>query len=113
MSLMDILYFLIAIATIATGLVALIRPRSITGFIGLQAPGGRGISELRSIFGGTFLGLGIAPLLLGDPAYTMLGLTYALIGAARAISILIDRSTENSNIISLVVEILFAVILLI
>lgn len=113
MGFMDILYLLIAIATIATGLAAFVKPKAITGFIGLQAPGARGISELRAIFGGTFLGLGIAPLLLGEPAYTMLGLVYALIGAVRAISILIDQSTENSNIISLVVEVVFAVILLI
>ena len=113
MNVLEVLRILVALVTIATGLISLIKPRSVTGFTGLEPRGARGIAELRSVLGGTFLGLGIAPLLLGGEAYTMLGLTYAVIGAARAASIAIDKSTEQSNLISLVVEIVCAIILLV
>lgn len=104
----------IAIATIVTGLISLFRPRSVQGFIGLTAPGARGLAEIRAVLGGAFIGLGAAPLLLNTPAaFQMLGITYLAIGAARAVSILIDRSTERSNLASLAVEIVFGALLLI
>lgn len=111
MSLINILQIIAALATLATGLLALIKPSATYGFIGLNANGVRGVSEIRSIFGGLFIGLGAAPLFLGTPAYTMLGIGYLAIAAARAFSILFDKSTAQSNLISLVIEIVFGVIL--
>jgi len=100
------------IATILTGLVSLIWPLKVQGFTGLTAPGGRGITEIRSILGGLFIGLGIAVFVLGTrETYQMLGIMYLVIGVVRAVSIAIDRSPEQSNIISLIVEIVFGIIL--
>ena len=112
MNLLSFLQFIVVIATLLTGVAALFWPRRIQGFIGLQAPGGRGITEIRAIFGGTFIGLGIAVLVLATPeTYKLLGLVYAAIGALRAISMVTDKSVEQSNIISLAAEIVFAAIL--
>ena len=44
-----------AILTIGTGLLALIKPTSIYDFTGLKAVGGRGITEIRAIFGALFI----------------------------------------------------------
>jgi hypothetical protein len=94
-------------------LISLIRPRAVPGFTGLSAPGPRGITEIRSILGGGFVGLGLAPLILGAPAaYRMLGITYLVIAAARIFGIVLDRSFERSNWISLAVEIVAGIILL-
>jgi len=41
----------------------------------------------------------------------MLGIMYLAIAAVRAVSMFTDKSVEQSNIISLVVEIIFGVIL--
>jgi hypothetical protein len=113
MSFLEILQMAAAIATILTGLASLVRPRAVQGFTGLRAPGARGLAEIRAILGGTFLGLGAAPLILGgSAAYQMLGITYLAIAAARVVGIVVDRSTESSNLISLAVEIVFGVILL-
>ncbi len=113
MSFLEILKIVAAIATILTGLISLVRPRAVQGFTGLQAPGARGLAEIRAVLGGAFIGLGAAPLILGTPeAYRMLGITYLAIGAARVVGIVVDRSTESSNLISLAVEIVFGVILL-
>ena len=113
MSFLEILQIAAAIATILTGLVSLVRPRAVQGFTGLSAPGARGLAEIRAILGGAFIGLGVAPLILGGPdAYRMLGITYLVIAAARVVGIVVDRSTESSNLISLVVEVVFGVLLL-
>jgi hypothetical protein len=113
MSFLAILQIIAAVGTIATGLVALLRPRAIQGFIGLNAPGGRGVTELRSIFGGFFIALGAVPLVFNDPlTYAMLGIAYLTVAAVRAISMFLDDSVDNSNWISLAVEIVFGVILI-
>lgn len=106
-----ILKVIAALATLATGLLALIKPDAVYGFTGLKANGTRGVSEIRSIFGGLFIGLGIAPLFLGTPGYLMLGISYAAIAAARAFSTVFDKSFERSNLISLGIEIVLGVIL--
>ncbi len=108
---LEILKIIAAILTIATGAFSLFSPKSVPGFTGLQPVGGRGISEIRSILGGLFIALGIVPLVLGGDTYDMLGWAYLGIGAARLVSIFIDKASERSNWISLVVEVVFGVIL--
>ena len=62
--------------------------------------------------GGVFVALGAAPLILNaSAAYQMLGVTYLIVGATRAVSMFIDKSAVQSNAISLVVEIAFGIIL--
>ncbi len=108
-----ILKIIAAVATIATGLLAFIKPAAAYGFIGLNANGVRGVSEIRAIFGGLFIALGVSPLFLGPIAYQMLGIGYLGIAVARGFSIVFDKSYAQSNLISLVVEIVLGVILVI
>jgi hypothetical protein len=108
----QILKVVAAIGTIATGLISLIRPNSATGFIGLEPTGGRGITEIRAVLGGFFVALGATPLIFGTPdTYRMLGIAYLVVGVVRAVSMFLDDSIMRSNVISLLVEILFGVIL--
>jgi hypothetical protein len=108
-----ILQIIAAVGTIATGLVSLIRPRAVQGFIGLSAEGGRGITEIRAVLGGFFVALGAVPLILdAATAYQMLGIAYLAVGAVRAVSMFVDKSVVSSNVISLVVEIIFGIILI-
>jgi hypothetical protein len=108
-----VLKIIAALATAATGLLALVKPSATYGFIGLNANGPRGVSEIRAIFGGLFIGLGLAPLFLGPTAYLMLGIGYLAIAVARAFSIVFDKSYAQSNIISLVIEIVLGLILIV
>jgi uncharacterized membrane protein len=108
-----ILKVIVALATAVTGLLALVKPSAVYGFTGITADGARGVSEIRAIFGGLLIALGIVPLFLGAVAYQMLGISYLAIAAARAFSIVFDKSYERSNIISLVIEIVFGAILII
>lgn len=108
----QILQIVAAIATILTGLISLFKPESITGFTGLRAEGGRGITEIRVVLGGLFVAIGAFPLIVNSPvAYTMLGVTYLALGVVRAISMFLDKSVVQSNVISLAVEIVFGIIL--
>ena len=101
-----------AAGTIATGFISLLRPGSVTGFTGLKPTGPRGITEIRAVLGGLFIALGVAPLLLGGAtAYRTLGIGYLGVAITRAGSMFADRSVERSNVISLVVEIVFGVVL--
>jgi hypothetical protein len=64
------------------------------------------------VLGGFFVALGAAPLILKDPAaYRMLGIAYLVVAVVRAASMVIDKSVVQSNIISVVVEVIFGVIL--
>jgi len=112
MNILRILQIIAVIATLLTGLVSLSWPRIVQGFTGRTAPGGRGIIEIRSILGALFIGLGIAVFLLGTrETYQMLGIMYLAIALVRAVSIVIDKSPERSNIISLIAEIVLGIIL--
>jgi hypothetical protein len=113
MGVLDVLKIGAALVTVATGLLAFVRPMAVLGFTGLGAPGPRGVTEIRAVLGGAFIALGAAPLLLRTPeAFRMLGIVYLIIGATRIVGLVVDRSIERSNLISLAVEILFAVILI-
>ena len=70
-----ILKIIAAIATAVLGMVSFIRPRAIFSFTGLTAPEARGISEIRSIFGGLFIALGVLAIFLGEPGFQMLGIS--------------------------------------
>ena len=112
MSFLEILKIIVGIATILTGLISLFWPLRVRGFTGLEVNGGRGITEIRSILGGVFVGLGAAVLVLNDPAaYMTLGITYLVVAVVRLISMFIDKSVERSNVISVITEVIMGVIL--
>lgn len=113
MDVLLILKIIAALATAATGLLAFFKPDATYGFTGLSAKGVRGVSEVRAVFGGLFIALGIVPLILGTVAYHMLGYGYLAIAVTRMFSIIFDKSYAQSNIISLVIEIVFGVILIV
>jgi hypothetical protein len=110
---LDIIKIVLAVATALIGVVSLVFPKRVRGFTGLDVSTARGMTEIRSILGGTFIGLGIAPLILNDPAaYVMLGIVYLVTAAARAIGLVADGSGEMSNYVSLASEIVFGVLLI-
>jgi hypothetical protein len=96
MSLLEILKIASAIATILTGVVN----------------GGRGVTEIRAILGGFFIGLGAAMLILNDPvAYLMMGIAYLVVAGVRTISMFIDKSVVQSNVVSVITELILGIIL--
>ena len=113
MNILIVARIIASLLTAATGLLAFARPAAAYDFTGLYPKGVRGVSEMRAIFGGLFIGLGLAPLFLGTAAYQMLGIGYLAIAAARGFSILFDKSYAQSNLISLGIEIVLGIALVI
>jgi len=108
-----LLRFAVLAATVASGLVLLVKPESASGFTGLAPEAARGITEIRAAMGGVFIALGVAPMFLGRPAERVLGLVYLAIAAVRAPFMFADGSAgEQSNWISLAFEVAAATILL-
>ena len=111
MSFVLILKIIAALATAATGLLALLKPAAAYGFTGLNPAGVRGVSEMRAVFGGLFIALGLVPLFLGAAAYQMLGIGYLAIALVRLVSIFVDKSGTQSTWMSLALEAVLGVIL--
>ncbi|MBN1304867.1 MAG: DUF4345 family protein [Anaerolineales bacterium] len=110
---LQILKYIAAAATILVGVISLFWPKQVLGFTGLEVSGGRGTTEIRTILGALFVGLGAAVLYFNTPeTYLVLGATYLVMAIARGISMLIDKSAVSSNIISLVSELVFGIILI-
>jgi len=110
---LQILKYAINIATVVTGVVSLLWPLKVQEFTGLTANGGRGITEIRTILGALFVGLGIASQVYNQKeTYAMLGITYLAMALVRGISIVADKSAVSSNIISFATELVFGLILM-
>lgn len=110
----QILKIIAAVATIITGLVSVFWPEKVTGFTGLQPVGGRGITEIRTILGALFVGLGAGVLLFNSrEPYVVLGITYLAMAVVRGISIFVDKAPESSNTISFVIELILGIILIV
>jgi hypothetical protein len=95
------------------GGAALLFPKTMAAFVGIQPVAPVGISEIRSTLGSFFLGLGATCLWLQSAdAFTVLGV--ASLGAAtvRLLSSVFDRSVSIKNIGGVVAEALLGVLFL-
>lgn len=112
MDLLTVFKYIALVSTMVIGFVSIFWPRSVQGFTGLQAPAGRGITEIRAILGAFFFGLGLLPFLLGTPeTFQMLGYTYLIVAIVRGVFMFVDNSVERSNVISVVSEVVLGVVL--
>ena len=112
MEILQYLKYFALVSTMGIGLVSMFWPKSVEGFTGLKAPGGRGVTEIRAILGAFFFGLGLLPFLLGTPeTYQMLGFTYLIVAVVRGVFMFVDDSVERSNVISVVSEVILGIIL--
>ena len=113
MNTMAIIKIVIAISTIGFGLMSVISPSAAEDFTGISADGPRGVSEIRSVLGGLFVGLGAATLIYQTPsAYGTLGIGYLAIAGVRAGSMIYDKDSSPSNWWSLGYEVVAGSLLL-
>lgn len=112
---MDLLHFIkwSAVAvTLIYGLYAMIKPGTVKKFAGFETTGAQGITEIRAVMGGTFVGLAVATTVINTPsAFTMLGIVFAANAVIRTLSMVLDKSVTRSNAISLGVETALAILL--
>ncbi|MEL6751101.1 MAG: DUF4345 family protein [Pseudomonadota bacterium] len=98
--------WLTALASTLIGLTIMIAPSLLMRFVGLTSIRSSGISEVRSVVGGLFTGLGLACLMLSPQPllYFALGLAFAAITVGRIISFVADRSLSPFTIGATVME---------
>jgi len=102
-----------AVLSIVAGCLGLIWPKQVSRTIGLQIPGRLGTSEVRATYGGLFMGIGLAVVVLASSdAALVLGAAWAGAFVARSLSFFIDRSRSKENIAGLVVEGVMALLLI-
>lgn len=112
--LLQYLKYLVNIATVITGVFSLFWPLKVQEFTGLIVNGGRGITEIRTILGALFIGLGVTAQIYNQKqTYAMLGIMYLAMALVRGISIIVDKSAVSSNIISFAIELIFGLILMV
>jgi len=105
---------LLAVATMAFGAMSIVSPPAAERFTGLTAAGPRGISEVRAVLGGLFVGLGLAAIIYrSSHAFGTVGIGYLAVGIVRAVSIYIDRAPTPTNWLSLGFELAFGIVFLI
>jgi hypothetical protein len=110
---LEVAQLVIAVTTILMGVWGVFFPTSVETFVGLRAEKGRGRTEIRTVLGGLFIGMGAAPLILGSPiAFKTLGIAYLGMAIIRIPSMLLDRSFDSSNLMSAGLEAAFGVLLL-
>ena len=110
---LQLLKYAINIATVITGVVSLFWPLKVQEFTGLTVHGGRGVTEIRTILGALFIGLGVAAQIYNQKqTYAMLGIIYLAMALVRGVSIIVDKSAVSSNIISFATELIFGLILI-
>ncbi|HEX9092408.1 MAG TPA: hypothetical protein VF902_00350 [Coriobacteriia bacterium] len=73
------------------GVGALVRPSTLA-WIGISADSPLGTSEIRAVFGGMFVALGLGCILLRQPAvFGLLGAAWLADLAVRLVSVFVDR----------------------
>ncbi|QDX80807.1 hypothetical protein B9N43_05850 [Denitratisoma sp. DHT3] len=102
-----------AVAAVALGVFGFLRPRVMGEQTGLSPQGGLGVMELRALFGGLWLTLGTAALVLRTPeAYLMAGLAFGGITLGKIVGLIIDRPQGRQALGGTVVDGVFSLLLL-
>ncbi|MFD0916553.1 DUF4345 family protein [Pseudahrensia aquimaris] len=105
------LAWITALATVLIGLGLMLAPRPFMKFLGLATDGKtqNGVSEVRGPFGGMWVGMGLACLLLAQPfTYFALGLAFLFAVIGRVISFAADRTFNIHCCVATFFEVLSA-----
>ncbi|GAB4307180.1 MAG: hypothetical protein Kow00117_00340 [Phototrophicales bacterium] len=80
------------------GMIGVLQPRRAAALIHMQVLDERGLAEGRVNLGGFFIGLGVMPLILGEPAALQVaGLAYLIAAVARIGGYLVDKVTLDAQ----------------
>lgn len=87
---------------IAFGLIGVLQPRRAAALIQMQVLNERGMAEGRVNLGGFFIGLGVMPLILGEPAALQVaGAAYLAAALARIAGYVLDKAKLDGQYIGL------------
>lgn len=96
-----------AVFTALFGIWAFLKPHTAAKLVGLQAKGKRGLSDIRSIYGGFNIGLGaFAAWCQSVEVFQMLAVAYFAAAICRTISLAMDKAFSKMGLRFIIGEIL-------
>lgn len=94
----EILKIIAALLNIGFGIYSLLQPEPVAKASGFTLNGPRGRAELRIAFGGYFIGMGLAALLISEnAAYQAVGAGWLTAGIVRGITLFMEDRTALLN----------------
>jgi len=107
-----LLNLLAAGLTMLFGIWSFIKPKASARLMGLQPKGRRGLSEIRAMYGGVNIGLGVFALLdQSTTAFQMLAIAFFAAAVCRIISLVMDQAFTKGSIQTVLVELVLGVCL--
>ena len=111
MNLISLFHIYAVVITLKNGLFSALKIR-LNYKIKVDPASPRATTEMRSMWGGIYLGLGIAGLIFPTPeVYKTIGIMYIVSNVIRGISLLLTKSIDKSGLQSMSYEVILAVFL--
>jgi len=114
MNLVALFHLYAVVITIKNGLFSALKLGWIKNKSGIETPTPRATTEMRAVWGGLLLGLGIAGLVFPRPeVYKTLGMVYVVRNVVRGVSMLVEKSTDKASLQAISYEVILAILLFI
>lgn len=112
MNLIMLFHIYAVVITIKNGLFSALKLGWIKNKSGLETSSPRATTEMRAIWGGLLLGLGIAGLVFPLPeVYKTIGIVYVVRNGIRAVSMVLEKSTDRASLQGISYEVILAILL--
>jgi hypothetical protein len=114
MTLVTLFHIYAVVITIKNGLFSALRLGWIKNKSGMETLTPRATTEMRAVWGGLLLGLGIAGLVFPIPEiYKTIGIVYMVRNVIRGVSMVLERSTDRAGLQGISYEVILAILLFI
>jgi hypothetical protein len=112
MNLITLFHLYAVVITLKNGLFSALKLGWIKNKSGLETSTPRATTEMRAVWGGLLLGLGIAGLVFPLPeVYKTIGIVYVVRNLIRGISMVLEKSTDRAGLQAISYEVILAIFL--
>ncbi len=112
MNLIALFHLYAVVITIKNGVFSALKLGWIKNKSGIDTPNSRATTEMRSLWGGLLLGMGIAGLVFPLPdVYKAIGIVYVVRNVVRGVSMVVEKSTDRTSLQAISYEVILAILL--
>jgi hypothetical protein len=112
MNLIALFHIYAVVITLKNGLFSALKLGWIKKKSGLETPSPRATTEMRAMWGGLLLGLGIAGLVFPLPeVYKTIGIVYMVRSVIRGVFMVVEKSTDKVSLQGISYEVILAIFL--
>ncbi len=114
MNLIALFHLYAVVITIKNGLFSAVKLGWIKNKSGVETASPRATTEMRAVWGGLLLGLGIAGLVFPVPeVYRSIGIVYVVRNVMRGVSMVVEKSSDRAGLQGISYEVILAILLFI